>query len=657
MSNNYTVTNYSTCNKTTGKNKTGKKKRNKNIRKKAVKKLATSTLRANIAKYAVMIFSIILTTVLFSSLFTVVGSLLSEFTQSSMGEYNYLDPTAMLVCGVAVIIFMFSGYLIIYNIFDLDIISNMKEYGLLKTIGTSGKQIRSMVKMRARRLCLIAIPIGLAIGTWLAGWLLPTIGRFINTVGPDKGHVHMSIWIILFTVAFSYLTVAISSRKPCRMASKMSPVEASRFSGSLNKKGKPRKKTFVVVMSLTLSFVVLNSAYTLMSSFHLEESAEEYVACDFCVQDSLLDNAGASDKNVTAVGDDFFTELAKQESVQGVGNLYVTHEDHQFSPEVWDEIEDYFFSDEIVKMQIESFYTDEGYSLNDYMSDLRRSRTIEGNTYGMGELTASKLEDVQTIDGGSSIDWAKFNSGRYVLAERWQYASDGFLSIVCPGDKVNVAGREYTVYAVVDIPMVIEYPVYAPIECNLILPEDEYLAVYGKCAPMRTLIDVEDDAEMSFESWISSYLQDTSLSYTSKQSVIEDNRAFGNLFAVAGIFVAVILGLIGVMNFANTMIASIITRRRELALLEAVGMTRKQQRRSLVKEGLRYVTLTSILTIIISSIVNVTAVRLFVSNLPMFAWKFSLTALAVCLPVIAILAMIIPAAAYKSASGVCPHCT
>ena len=242
MSNNYTVTNYSTCNKTTGKNKTGKKKRNKNIRKKAVKKLATSSLRANIAKYAVMVFSIILTTVLFSSLFTVVGSLLSEFTQSSMGEYNYLDPTAMLVCGVAVIIFMFSGYLIIYNIFDLDIISNMKEYGLLKTIGTSGKQIRSMVKMRARRLCLIAIPIGLAIGTWLAGWLLPTIGRFINTVGPDKGHVHMSIWIILFTVAFSYLTVAISSRKPCRKASKMSPVEASRFSGSLNKKGKAKEE-------------------------------------------------------------------------------------------------------------------------------------------------------------------------------------------------------------------------------------------------------------------------------------------------------------------------------------------------------------------------------------------------------------------------------
>ena len=140
-----------------------------------------------------------------------------------MGQCNYLDPVAMLVCAAATVLFMLSGYLIIYNIFDLNLISDMKEYGLLKTVGTSGKQIRQMVKLRTRRLCLIAIPIGLMIGCGIGGWLLPMIGKFINTVGADKGHVHMNIWIILFTVAFSYLTVAISSKKPCRKAAKISP--------------------------------------------------------------------------------------------------------------------------------------------------------------------------------------------------------------------------------------------------------------------------------------------------------------------------------------------------------------------------------------------------------------------------------------------------
>lgn len=619
----------------------------KNVSKKAVKKLALGSLKVNGGKYAVLTFSVILTTVLFSSLFTVVGSLLSEFRDSAMGQYNYMDPAAALVCAAALVIFMFSGYLIIYNVFDLNIISDMKEYGLLKTIGTSGKQIRSMVKQRARRICLIAIPAGLLIGCGIGGWLLPMIGRFINTAGAGKGHVHMSIWIILFTVVFAYLTVAISSKRPCRMAAKISPIEAERFTGRLDKNGKPKRKTILVVLSLTLSLVLLNSAHTIINSFSTEAFAEDFVASDFCVQDALLDNAGSREKNVNAVDSAFLAEMNKQDGVEKTGNLYLHHGEHVFPQETWSGIEKYFFSDETVKMQIEAFYTDEGYSVNNYLKELHGKRTIEGNTYGIGALVAEKLKDIRTMDGTQVIDWEKFSSGKYVIAERWQYSNDGFLDIVSPGDKVEIEGREYTVYALADIPMVIEYPVYAPIECNLMLPEDEYLAVYGECDPMRTLIDVSDEKESSFEQWISSYIKDTSLNYISKQSVTEDNRSFGELFATAGILIAVILGMIGVMNFGNTIIASIISRSRELAMLEAVGMSSKQQKRSLIKEGLRYFTYTSVLTVLLSAILNVTAVKTFVNELPMFTWHFSLSSLAVCLPVILAVVLAIPVLAYK----------
>ena len=618
-----------------------------NKSKKAVKRLALSSLKLNRGKYSVMSFSVILTTVLFSSFFTVTGSLLSELTDSSMGQYNYMDPTALLACAAALVIFMVSGYLIIYNIFDLNIISDMKEYGLLKTIGTSGKQIKSLVKHRTGHICLKAIPIGLIIGCGIGGRLLPMIGKFINTACAGKGRVHMSIWIILFTVGFAYLTVAISSKRPCRMVSGISPVEAERFTGRLDKNGRPKKKTASIVLSLTLSLVVLNSAYTIINSFSTETFAENYVAADFCVQDSLLDNAGSAEKNVNAVDSAFFAELGKQNGVEKAGNLYLTHGEHEFSPEVWSEIEKNFFSDETVRMQIECFYTDEGYSVNNYLKELHKKRILEGNTYGIGELVAQKLEDIQTIDGTAEIDWTKFNSGSYVIAERWQYASDGFLNIVNPGDKLEIEGREYTVYALADIPMVIEYPVYAPIECNLILPEDEYLGIYGECDPMRTLIDVEDEYESSFEEWIGSYVRNTSLSYTSKQSVIADNKAFGELFAIAGIIVSVILGVIGIMNFGNTMIASIISRSREFAVLEAVGMTVKQQKRSLIREGLIYFVYTSVSAVLISGLASVTLVKTFVNELPMFSWNFSLSSLAVCLPVISVIILIIPAAALK----------
>ncbi len=622
----------------------------KNIRKKAVRKLAFAPLKYNKGKYSVMTFSVILTTVLFSSFFTVVGSLLSEFRDSSMGQYNYLDPTAALVCAAALALFILSGYLIIYNIFDLNIVSDMKEYGLLKTIGTSGKQIRSIIKYRTGRICALAIPVGLVAGCMAGGRLLPMIGRFINTACVNKGQVHMSIWIILFTAVFSYFTVALSLGKPCRRAAKLSPVEAARYTGKLKKNGKPVKRSVLVILSLTLSLVILNSAYTIVKSFDTDAYAEDLIAADFCVQDRLLDNAGSGRKNVNAVDAGFLAELAKQEGVVKTGNLYLTHKDHVFPAGVWSDIEARFFSDEIVKMQIESFYTDESYSVSAYLKELHDKRTMEGNTYGISEPVAEKLEDIRTMDGTNSIDWDKFNSGSYVIAERWQYASDGFLDIVCPGDKLEIEGREYTVYALADIPMIIEYPVYAPIECNLILPEDEYLRVYGECSPMRTLIDVDDNRESSFEEWINEYTRNTSLSYISKQSVIEDNRSFGELFAIAGIMVAVILGIIGVMNFGNTMIAAIISRSRELAILEAIGMTVRQQKKSLIREGFRYFTYTSVLTVLLSSLVNVTAIKAFVNELPMFSWNFSLTSLAVCFPVLLMIVLLVPAAAYKRIS-------
>ena len=72
-----------------------------------------------------------------------------------------LDPSVIFVCGILLITFFGAGYLIIYNIFYLNIISDMQEYGLLKTIGTTGKQLRKIVLRRATFVSVIGIPVGL----------------------------------------------------------------------------------------------------------------------------------------------------------------------------------------------------------------------------------------------------------------------------------------------------------------------------------------------------------------------------------------------------------------------------------------------------------------------------------------------------------------
>jgi len=117
-----------------------------------------------------------------------------------------------------------------------------------------------------------------------------------------------------------------------------------------------------------------------------------------------------------------------------------------------------------------------------------------------------------------------------------------------------------------------------------------------------------------------------------------------------GVVLAVILGLICLMNFANTMVTSIIVRSRELAVLEAVGMTGVQLKHKLMKEGFTYFLWTMIVSLILSSILNVTAIRFLADELGMFVWRFTLMPEICCLPLILVLIIMIPVIAFNRLS-------
>ena len=80
-----------------------------------------------------------------------------------MGGKNLDLGTVFGAIGLILLI-MVTGYLIIYNIFYISIVRDIKFYGQLKTIGTTKKQIKKIIIKQALRLCLIAIPMGLVLG-------------------------------------------------------------------------------------------------------------------------------------------------------------------------------------------------------------------------------------------------------------------------------------------------------------------------------------------------------------------------------------------------------------------------------------------------------------------------------------------------------------
>ena len=75
-----------------------------------------------------------------------------------------IDPMVVVTLIGLLLLILFTGYLIIYNIFQITVTNDIKFYGLLKTIGTTGKQLKRIIYFQAFLLSMIGIPLGLLSG-------------------------------------------------------------------------------------------------------------------------------------------------------------------------------------------------------------------------------------------------------------------------------------------------------------------------------------------------------------------------------------------------------------------------------------------------------------------------------------------------------------
>ena len=95
------------------------------------------------------------------------------------------------------------------------------------------------------------------------------------------------------------------------------------------------------------------------------------------------------------------------------------------------------------------------------------------------------------------------------------------------------------------------------------------------------------------------------------------------------------------------MVTAIVSRKREFAVIQSVGMTKKQLNRMLVNEGLFYALLTLAASYLLSSLAVGVVVRGMVAG-GFTTFRFTLLPLAVCTPILLVFAILIPYLCFRN---------
>lgn len=144
---------------------------------------------------------------------------------------------------------------------------------------------------------------------------------------------------------------------------------------------------------------------------------------------------------------------------------------------------------------------------------------------------------------------------------------------------------EYEVAALVSVPTALSYRYYGADE--FILNDQTFLQDTGTADIMYYAFDVDDGATADMEGFLRDYTENVNpqLDYESKATYAAEFEGFRGMFLMLGGALSFIVGLVGVLNFFNAVLTGIITRRREFAVLQSIGMTGGQLKKMLVLEA------------------------------------------------------------------------
>ena len=601
-----------------------------------------------------------------------------------------LDPGMVIAMAAFLILVIFTGYLIIYNIFQISVTGDIRYYGLLKTIGVTPRQLKRIIRQQALLLCAIGCPLGLAAG-WAVGYLLVPVVIEKSSLEEISARVSSSSVIFIVSALFAVVTVLLSCGRPGRMAAKVSPVEAVKYteSGNFSRRqrrsrsagigrmalanlGRNKKKTILVVVSLSLSVVLLAVTFQFTGGFSMEKYLAEKTCADFIVgsTDYFRFRGGIPDSGISE--ETVKTIQANTEMESGGQAWAVSGED----PKVWMSEEQfrenaYGASGEMIRQEL-SYRERRGEKIEASLQVegmdnalLEKLTVLAGDIKPLQDPEAKAIavtvdtDDYGNPEGGDAAP----QPGEKLTVT---YVDEGYYEDSRTGEPVTDATPEeyiryhiekshdveYTVCAVVTVPYQISFRYGLMYSMEAVMGTEQLRRDSGtELESLLYMFDTPDrEAEKAAETFLAGMTagETSGLMYESKDLARKDFQGFQQMFLFLGGALCAIVSIVGILNFFNAILTGILARKREFAMLQAVGMTGKQLKKMLMEEGLIYAGTTILISLVLILAMEPLTGRMLESMFWFFEYHFSVTAVFVTAPVFLFLGVALPLAVYRS---------
>lgn len=498
-------------------------------------------------------------------------------------------------------------YLLIYNILYLSVSGKIRYYGLLQSLGMTKKQLVRFIIKQMILVGILGIFIGNLLGIILCMKLVPYI---LGILGISTGNMTLQFnpVILIVSIVVTIFSIILGMKKPIQIATKVTPVEATKYRECISngkrykkKKGaffwrmaleqfkKDKKKTVVVLLSLATSLSVFYCLTTIISSQGERTVLPNYWNADFIVQNQTQTTEDINSLK-PAIEDSFVEEIRK---LDGIKDFHLVEGTPIIFPYVLNSFSDMWITNYIDRTPY--------LSSEDVKADYKANPS---NYYGMLIGIDEEQFDYVNQSLDNPIDKQDFLNGESCIV---QYeGSEIPKEYLNQRVFFNLQGKQYEI-TVEAVSYDTQYS-GRDIGASLIVSQDYLNSLISKPTTLNMYIYYNQKYDEVLEKKITSLVEDSPYSNDLHiESQFENMRTIqesqGEMMEI-GTIIALLLLLVGVLNYTNTIASSIQNRKLTFSVMESIGMSKKQINQLLIREGVLYALFSVFITLTIGSVIT-----------------------------------------------------